>query len=354
MAKYRYAAVFDLYSYETWNAKYVKKVIEEKKKLKPDCLYVFWKYGDSASLSGLKSTVDKCVNAKWTQGQPRTVYTLVSGSLVDVGILFLIGLSHEKAEELKEMLSGKGCHYSIQTARDLNDLHAKIEEMEKNDKKDQNDDIVDSSEGGSSRSKRDGARRHTPESNVRHGPSDQDKFRSGKPQDRGGPLGRKPVKPKAPEPAQPGHFDPVVQKQKEADVCTGTVTELLDDFDFSMDPIESAKEETATRVFARTMGDLVSKGYGELFFSDSFRKLAKLDPVSYRSKCQLLFTFIAQAETPDECYDQWKVAEPNATPVAKPDNEKMKALDAGYADMKKQVLYFIELCNTLYKDDPQG
>lgn len=353
MTRYRYAAVFDLYSYETWNAKYVKKVIEEKKKLKPDCLYLFWKYGDSASLSGLKSSVVSCPNARWTTGKGRSIYTFLNGGLVDAGILFLIGLSDDASEELKKILEEKGCKYSIRTAKDLDDLHSRIETAEKEDREAQNNDIVDSSEGGKTVSK-DGTMRHTPQKPSRLFNKDKNGGgNSGKPQGQS-PLSRKSGKLKAPESVHPGHFDPVVQKQKESDVFTGTATELLDDFDFSMDPIESAKEETATRVFARTMGDLVSKGYGDLFFSDSFREMAKSDPYSYRNKCQLLFTFIAQTETPDECYDQWKVAEPNATPVAKPDGEKMRALNAGYSELKKQVLYFIELCNTLYKDDPKG
>lgn len=364
-AKYRYSAIFDCYSSDAWDGQRTLTAI--KKRRNSDCLLIFWEYGESRVPVGIKYESKKhgfveTVRANAggiddTAAGIKKIKSILAENTADTGIVYLIGLYPETEKALKDEFEKSEKKYRIKEAKNTDELYEKIEKQKKEDAKDEGDSLADQVDG-TSHSRHDGKIAKQPDESGSPSPLKRGKPPlSGKKESEGDnkrkSLTSKP-KPKAKqeEPQQPSHFDPEVQKEREAAVFSGMRRDSLDDFVFPMDDMETAKEKVASLTFVKTMNFLVSSGFGDLFISPNFMELMKNDRDAYRGKCNFLFAAIIMSPDPQDCYKQWNIAEPNYCPQTMPDEEKMKRLEIAYPELQKQVNYYLELCNTLYVDDP--
>lgn len=360
-AKYRYSAIFNCYSSDVWDAQRTLAAIKNHRN--SDCLLIFWEYGKSRVPVGIKYESKKHgfveiirANAGGTDETAtgiKKIKSILAENTADAGIVYLIGLSPETEKALKDEFEKSEKKYRIEEAKNTDELYEKIEKQKKEDAEDEGDSLADQVDG-TSHSRHDGKIAKQPDEggekrNTKPTPSSEKRPGSG----RKSPLAPK-QKPKAKqeEPQQPSHFDPEVQKEREAVVFSGMRRDSLDDFVFPMDDMETAKEKVASLTFVKTMNFLVSSGFGDMFISPNFMELMKNDRDAYRGKCNFLFAAIIMSPDPQECYKQWNIAEPNYCPQTMPDEEKMKRLEIAYPELQKQVNYYLELCNTLYIDDP--
>lgn len=367
-ASYRFAAIFDYYSRDSWDPDGTYSALRKRKR-NSECLMIFWRYGEAKALSSIarEARLNACiktVDARKNPSEPVDgiwkVIKILSESIADAGVVYLIGVGSETEKALKDEFKKKGKNYETEKASDIEDLCQRIEKRKKEEKQKEAESLgaqVDDMSSARSSGRHDG-KMAKPQNDKTEKINNQTKKPDGTSKKKADALhraekSREKQKSAAPLP-KTSHFDPDVQKEREAAVFIGRQNDSLDDFEFPMDPMEIAKENVATLTFQKTMEFLVSAGFANLLISPQFEDLAKKDKDSFRGKCNILFSIIIMSPDPTQCHDQWNIAEPNFCPGTLPPGEKMQRLEASYSELQKHVNYYLEVCNTLYMDDPQG
>lgn len=347
--KYHYIALFSAYDKDKWNEQLASAAIK-KGDVTPSCLYVF--YGKNGDMSQQA----RVVSATLSQNRNRTnvicrAFTDPDKDLVNVvlqnisqkgkgNIIFFVSMPSNKRESLQEIFTHifKKNIPVFKKAKDINDVNKALKEIEESKKENSDDvgaEIDDLANQGSGST-------NNPDS---------------------GALARGSKKKKKQERKSSkndtnGQFDPAYQRSLEAAVLTGSGGSDSFEFEIPMTAIDASKAETALQVFNRTIYDMFEKKLQKIFFTEEFLNKHEKNSDKFREACNELFMLICTTDSLEDCYNQWKIMEPNIASQtfggSKNKKESVEARDEAYQSVKKGVEYYAELCDVLYNDDPNG